>query len=60
MTQKSNPKRKEKPEQIKEAKAQKFETRQLVVIQEVLGRGVDREEKRGEEGGLDTGGSKGW
>lgn len=31
-----------------------------VVIQGVLGRGADREEKRGKEGGLDTGDSEGW
>lgn len=31
-----------------------------MVIQGVLGRGADREETRGEEGGLDTGGSEGW
>lgn len=47
MTQKSNPKGKKKPKRIKEVKAQRFEKRQSVVTQKVLGRVSDRE-KRGE------------
>lgn len=37
MTQKSNPKGKKKPKRIKELKAQSYEKRQSVVIEEVLG-----------------------